>query len=179
MPKEKEQNKSNRVIDDSMNRVLAKIQGENPDVKKVTVSPTQSSFLTKIFMPRGANAVTNPFTGNITYNPEMMEGMSPEEKEQVMSHELTHVRQTQKVPWHKLVAEILKPDETPPPGQNFPLNDSYYWRPREMEAFQAERDRATRLKTPNYIDPVLGTRDIPLIPNVGPSPNVRKKILGE
>ncbi len=31
-----------------------------------------------------------------------------------------------------------------------------------MEAYQAERDRAARLKLPNYQDPVLGTRDINL-----------------
>ena len=61
----------NRLIDESMQRAYAKVSGEMPDVKRVSVSPRQSSFLTNLFMPRGAYAVTNPFTGNITYNPDI------------------------------------------------------------------------------------------------------------
>lgn len=136
-----------------------------PDVKKVKVSPRESSFLTRFMMPRGATAVTNPFTGNITYNPEVMAGYTPDELEQVIAHELTHVRQTQNTPWWKTAGEIF----------SMPFEEEYYKRPREMEAYQAERDRATRLKLPNMVDPVHGTRDIYLRPELGPSSNVRQK----
>lgn len=175
---EKPKQESNNFLDDSMQRAYQKVSGEMPDVKKVSVSPRESSIMTRMFMPRGANAVTNPFTGNVSYSSEMMKGMNPEELEQVIAHELTHVRQTQNTPWWKTAAEIVSPDEKVPAGQTFPKNDPYYWRPREMEAFQAERDRAVKNKTPNYVDPILGTRDIQLRPEVGPSANVQKKMLG-
>jgi len=166
--KEKPKQDRNKVLDESMQRALQKVLGEMPDVKRVSATPRGSSFMSKMFMPRGANAVTNPFTGNITYNPEMMQDMNSDELEQTMAHELSHVRQTQNIPWWKIASEILAPDEKVPPGQTYPKDDPYYWRPREMEAFQFERDRANRLKLPNQVDPVLGTRDIPLRPNVGP-----------
>lgn len=181
MPREKEKRKqepeSNRIFDDSMQRAYHKVSGEMPDVKKVSVSPRESSFITRMFMPRGANAVTNPFSGNISYNPEMMRDMNLDEQEQTTAHELAHVRQTQNTPWWKIASEIMMPDEKVPTGQLFPKNNPYYWRPREMEAFQTERDRAIKKKIPNYVDPVLGTRDIPLRPELGPSSNVQKKML--
>jgi hypothetical protein len=169
MPNKKEKQEPNNLFDSSMQRAYSKVSKEMPNVKKVNVSPRESSLMTRMFMPRGANAVTNPFTGNISYNPEMMRGMNPDELEQTMAHELTHVGQTQNTPWWKTAAEIIMPDEKVPPGQAFPKNDPYYWRPREMEAFQAERDRASRLNLPNPVDPVLGTRDIQLRPDIGPS----------
>lgn len=156
----------NRLIDESMQRAYQKVSGEMPDVKPVSVTPRQSSFLTNLFMPRGAYAVTNPFTGNITYNPDMMVGQSPVDMEQTLAHELTHTRQTQNQPWYKTIAEMFMPDEKVPAGipASSSLNNPYYWRPREMEAFQAENDRTRKLGLPIYSDPVLGTRDIMLPP---------------
>lgn len=180
MPQQKEKPKQtpeerNKVLDESMQRAYAKVSAEMPDVKRVSVSPRQSSWLTNMMMPRGAYAVTNPFTGNITYNPDMFEGQTQDDIEQTIAHELTHTRQSQNTPWYGHLADIansLNPwgDEKVPEGikPGSTLDNPYYWRPREMEAFQAERDRATRNKIPYYVDPVLGTRDIML-----PSP--RKK----
>jgi hypothetical protein len=147
-----------------MQRALKKVQSENPGTKNITLSPRGSSPITSLMMPRGAEAVTNPFTGNITYNPEMMEGKSNTDMEQTLAHELTHVRQTQNTPWWKTAASLFAPDEKVPAGipQNSPMNDPYQWRPREMEAFQTERDRAATQKIPYYVDPVTGSRDLQL-----------------
>lgn len=141
-----------------------------PGVKNVSVSPSDSSMLTKFFMPRGSNAVTNPFTGNITYNPEMLQSMGygQNDLEDIIAHEMTHVRQTQDLPWYKKVGQILSQtyggDVKVPAGipESSPTNAPYYWRPMEMEAYQAERNR--NMQTPNYVDPVYGTRDIVLPP---------------
>lgn len=159
-----QQNEKNKLLDESMQRAYAKVAAEMPDVKRVAVTPSNQSWMTRIFMPRGSQAVTNPFTGNITYNPDAMQGMAPEDIEQALAHELTHVRQTQNMPWYQKVASLFTDNPGVPAGisGSSPLNDPYYWKPSEMEAFQTERDRATRMKLPWYRDPVLGTGDIML-----------------
>lgn len=160
-----------------------------PGVKKIAVSPSSSSLLTKLFTPRGANAVSNPFTGNMTYNPHMMGDLSQFDKEQITAHELTHTGQTQNIPWYKMLTQIFSPDEKVPVGISATsnLNNPYYWRPHELEAYQAERDRATRLKTPNYVDPITGGRDYSLHPKypsntkgiqTGPTSEKLKKLQG-
>ena len=165
-PQEKQRQESNQLLDESMQRAYAKVAGEMPDVQKITVSPSTSSLLTRFMMPRGANAVTNPFTGNITYNPDMLQGVDDNERQQILAHELTHVRQTQNQPWYKILGNIMNQnitrEDTPPPGVSSVLNDPYYWRPNEMEAYQTEKDRAQRLNYPNYADPMTGGRDINL-----------------
>lgn len=163
--KQQSQEERNKLLDESMQRAYAKVAGEMPDVQKVSVSPSTSTFLTRMMMPRGANAVTNPFTGNITYNPDMLQGVDDNERQQILAHELTHVRQTQNQPWYKILGNIMNQnvtgEDTPPPGMAV-LNDPYYWRPNEMEAYQTEKDRAQRLNYPNYADPMTGGRDINL-----------------
>jgi hypothetical protein len=145
-----------------MQRALAKVLGEMPDVKPVTISPSSSSILSKLFAPKGSMATTNPFTGNISYNPDAFQGQSQDELENTVAHELTHSRQAQNTPWYKTAVNLFRPDDNVPTGinQNSPLNTPYYWRPREMEAFQTERNRQTYQPYP--VDPALGTRDIQL-----------------
>jgi hypothetical protein len=187
-PKEKDKNK---VLDESMQRAYQKVSGEMPNVKPISVSPSNSSLLTKVFTPRGANAVSNPFTGNMTYNPSMINdmGYSQFDKEQILAHEMTHTAQTQDMPWYKKLGDIfgqqtneLMHNTVPKEiSENSVLNNPYYWRPHEQEAYQAERDRATRLHTPNYVDPIFGTRDIQLYPernktiDTGPTSQMLKK----
>jgi len=165
-----------------MQRAMTKVMGEYPDTKPVTLSPSSGglgSFLTGLMMPRGALAVTNPFTGNITYDPNMMSGQSPTEQEQTIAHELTHSRQAQTTPWWKTAMGMFQPDAKVPAGvpKNSPMNDPYYWRSSEMEAYQTERDRAQRTHIPYYVDPVTGSRDL-WLPNqrrgidTSPSPQV-------
>jgi hypothetical protein len=147
-----------------MQRALKKVTAENPGTKQVSVTPSNSAPLTNLMMPKGAMAVTNPFTGNITYNPEAMQGQSPFDMEQTMTHELTHTRQTQDQPWWKTAASLFSFDDKVPQGipKGSMLDDPYHWRTREMEAFQSERDRAARMKTPFYMDPETGASDIQL-----------------
>lgn len=144
-----------------MQRTLAKVQGEMPDVKRVTVTPSDSSFLSRLMMPRGAEATTNPFTGNISYSPTTMRGMDPMGMEQTMTHELTHSRQAQNTPWYRTMLDAFKPDITVPSGitSGSVMDNPYLWRPNEMEAFQSERDRVKRLGL-SMPDPVTGARDI-------------------
>jgi hypothetical protein len=160
MPSELE--KRNKLLDESMQRAMTKVMAQYPGTKPVTVSPSSSSLITSLMMPRGAMAVTNPFTGNITYNRDAMEGQSDTDMEQTLAHELTHVRQTQNQPWWKTAASLFAPDEKVPAGYTGTMNSPYYWRPREMEAFQTERDRAQQMNIPNYADPVTGSTDIRL-----------------
>lgn len=143
-----------------------------PDVNPVTVSPSNSSLLSRIMMPRNTFATTNPFTGNISYNPEAMQGQSQQMIENTLAHELTHSRQAQQTPWYKTALGLFTPDEKPPVG-NYSNPEPYYWRPNEMEAFQAERNRARLQKQPGIPDPVYGSRDIQL-----PSPRRKPPKMG-
>jgi hypothetical protein len=147
-----------------MQRAYAKVSGEMPDVKPVTVSPRNSSLLTKYFMPKGAFAVTNPFTGNITYDPNALQGQSQNSMENIMAHEMTHSRQAQETPWYKTIMNMMTPDEKVPEGitQGGPLDNPYYWRPHEMEAFQNEQDRMIRQHQPYQQSPITGAMDINL-----------------
>ena len=163
---------SNQVLDESMQRALQKVLKEMPDVNPVTVSPSNSSLLSRIMMPRNTFATTNPFTGNISYNPEAMQGQSQQMIENTLAHELTHSRQAQQTPWYKTALGLFTPDEKPPVG-NYSNPEPYYWRPNEMEAFQAERNRARLQKQPDIPDPVYGSRDIQL-----PSPRRKPPKMG-
>ena len=174
-PNPQSKDERNRLIDESMQRAYTKVSGEMPDVKKVSVSPRGSNLLTGLMMPRQSFAVTNPFTGNITYDPDMMVGQSPTDMENTLAHELTHVRQTQNMPWYQHMMSIgqnmLGMDRGQTPAglnQSSPLNNEYYWRPSEMEAFQTEKNRTLNqgLDVP---DPMTGSRDIIL-------PSKRKEV---
>lgn len=169
-----------------MQRAYSKVSKEMPDVKKISVSPSSSSLLSKVFTPRGANAVSNPWSGNMIYNPDMMGGMNQFDKEQVIAHEMTHTKQMQDMPWYQKIGEMLFNRGNVPEGirKGSNLDNPYYWRTHELEAYQAERDRARRLKTPDYVDPITGGRDYSLHPkytptiNTGPSSAALKKLQG-
>lgn len=190
MPSKNENPKQdkNKILDESMQRAYSKVSKEMPDVKKISVSPSTSGLLSSIFTPRGANAVSNPFSGNMIYNPNMMGDMNQFDQEQVIAHEMVHTKQMQDMPWYKKIGEILFNRGDVPEGipATSNLNNPYYWRPHELEAYQAERDRARRLKTPNYIDPITGGRDYSLHPKytpkkieTGPSSAALKKLQGQ
>jgi hypothetical protein len=168
-----------------MQRAYSKVSKEMPHVKKISVTPSTSGTLSKIFTPRGANAVSNPWSGNMIYNPDMMGDMGQFDKEQVIAHEMVHTGQMQDMPWYKKIGEMLFNRGNVPEGipATSNLNNPYYWRPHELEAYQAERDRATRLKIPNYVDPITGGRDYSLHPKytppkveTGPSSTALKKL---
>jgi hypothetical protein len=155
-----------------MQRALRKVQGENPDVKPVSISSSDSSLMNRLFAPKGAMATTNPFTGNIHYNPKQLQGIGQDELENTVAHELTHSRQAQNTPWYKTVAGLFSPDETVPQGAPSSMDTPYHWRPQELEAFDAERARTLSHHLPWMRDPVTGMGDIQLMKQkvkVGPT----------
>jgi len=137
-------------------KAIKKVKKEMPDQAATGVEP--SGFLGK-FLSRGANASTNPFTGNVSYNPDMMQRMSPDETENTFAHELTHSRQIQAKPYLNRFTDVMKSMVPRFMGGG---DEEYYQRPREMEAFQAERDRTSRMGLRGMPDPTTGARDINL-----------------
>lgn len=137
-------------------KAIKKVKQEMPDQSQTSVEP--SGFLGK-FLSRGANASTNPFTGNVSYNPEVMQKMSPDEMENTFAHELTHSRQIQAKPWMQRFTDVGR---SMLPGFLGGGDEEYYQRPREMEAYQAEKNRTSRLNLRGMQDPMTGARDINL-----------------
>ena len=136
-------------------KAIRKVKQENPDVADVSIEP--SGFLSK-FLSSGANASASPWTGNITYNPNMMNRMSPDEAENIFTHELTHSRQIKNTPY---LQRFLNVGKSLLPGFAGG-EEEYYQRPRELEAFQAEKDRTARMNLRNIPDPMTGRKDIEL-----------------
>lgn len=134
-----------------------------PDVRQsVSVSPTNQWMDRLLGIPKGTVATTNPFTGNISYDPTLMGAMGQDELENTLAHEFTHTRQQQAEPWYKVAQRMFMPHPNMvPQGATGQFDTNYYWNPDEMEAYQTERDRASRLKQ-NVPDPVYGSTDIPL-----------------
>lgn len=85
----------------------------------------------------GAEAITNPLTGSIYYNPVRMGGQSQHQVEDTLAHELTHTRQSQQEPWYtKFMAPLVGLQR----GLGF--GEPYGQHPEELEAYQTEADRA-------------------------------------
>jgi len=135
-----------------------KVLGEMPDVNPVSVSPSAGILDKLLGMRRNIMAITNPFTGNVSYNPSALEGQSDTDLEQLLAHELTHSRQAQNTPWYQTAMNAFMPQ------------GSYNQRPYEMEAFQNEKNRAIAQHL-SMSDPITGATDIPL-----PSMKTRKKM---
>jgi hypothetical protein len=129
-----------------------RIKEENPDVN---VDISEAGPIAKFFSPKGQRATANPWTGNITYYPERMGNLSQDEADNILTHEMTHVRQFRGMsPLQKLLAV----------GRSaLGMEESYAERPRELEAFQSEKDRSRRLGL-NLPDPYTGAKDIQLPP---------------
>lgn len=145
-----QQNEKNKLLDDSMQRVYQKVSKEFPDVKPVKVQP--QGFMDKMLMNSDAAAITKPFSGNIVYNPGFMQ-QNPNTQEDIIRHELVHSRQVQNTPWYQTAMNIMSPKATPPP--EYANQDPYHWQPREMEAFQTQREHSR-------LDPMTGHGDIEL-----------------
>lgn len=133
-----------------------------PDVSNVSIEP--AGFFGKLLGGQ-AIATTSPWTGNVTYNPDIMSKLRPEEVENTLTHELTHSRQILGTPAWQRPINVIK---SLLPG----FDEPYYQRPREMEAWQAERDRSMRLGLRDMTDPQTGGQDIEL-----PPPSRRRKTL--
>lgn len=145
---------------------ITKVKKEMPDVADVDVQP--AGFLGSLFNRSGVRASASPWTGNVTYNPNEMGRLSPDEQENVFAHELTHSRQIRNTPY---LQRFMNVGRSLLPGF-LGGDEEYTQRPREMEAYQAERDRTSRLGLRNIPDPVSGARDIELLPN----PDMSKRL---
>lgn len=148
---------------------INKVKKEMPDVSDVDVQPT--GFFGRLLSgggdASGTRAVASPWTGNVSYNPGAMSKLSPDEMDNVFTHELTHSRQIRNTPYLGRAANVFK---SMLPGF-LGGDESYTQRPREMEAYQAERDRTARLGLRNMPDPVSGAKDIELLP----TPDISKR----
>lgn len=135
---------------DKFQRSIDKVKSEYPDVADVSVKP--GNWLEEKLAGKKAWASASPWTGNVTYFPERMGNMSDPEAENVFAHELTHSRQTRAMsPMQRLIAV----------GRSMLGEEPYHERPRELEAFQAMKDRS-RAQGYNLPDPYTGATDIQL-----------------
>jgi len=140
---------------------IQKIKQENPDVADASFS--EAGPIARFFANKSARAIANPFTGNVTYFPDRMASMPEEEAENVFHHELQHTRQIRGMnPLQRLMMV----------GKSMLGEEEYSQRPRELEAFQAEKDRSRRLGLNSMPDPYTGATDIQL-----PAMSPRRKVL--
>lgn len=142
---------------------IAKIRKEMPDQANTPIEP--QGFFGRMFTNPQARATASPWTGNVSYNPEAMSQLTPDQADNVFTHELTHSRQVQQMPY---LQRLMGVGRAMIPG----MEENYWQRPRELEAYQAEKDRSTRLGLPNMEDPISGARDIEL-----PAPSQRRKVM--
>lgn len=134
-------------------------------------------------LPAGGNpvATTNPL-GSITYNPTLLKQLSQPEMEDVLAHELTHVKQYMDKPLvSRLLSSVLPqrdeglPEETVKSlrMQGWENPAEYRGKSYEMEAYDAEAQRKLRTGRgePGY--------DIQLFPakKTGPSSQMLKKMV--
>lgn len=93
--------------------------------------------LKKLLAPGSSTlAVTNPLTGNISYNRAESEGQSDANIADTLAHELRHRRQVLQTPVRERLLHLL--------GDLLPGGEPYHRRPDEMEAFNTEVERAVK-----------------------------------
>ena len=101
-------------------------QSENPNLAPVkTYGP-----LSRMFLPH-AQGYTSP-SRNIYLNPNQLEGFSPQDVADTITHEQTHANQ-------------MGPSTLMNFISMFGDRDPYHQRPNEIEAFQAEQARRSRM----------------------------------
>ena len=85
-------------------------------------------------------AITSPFTGNVSYDPTALAGQSQNDIDDMLAHELTHVGQIRQEPWYAPYLGLVGIGPRYDYGQD----------PNELEAFQTESNRAVAQgRTPN------------------------------
>lgn len=138
---------------------------ENP-----SMAPVQPyGFFSRLLQPK-AQGYVSPGGGSIYLNPDQMQGLSPQDVADTLTHEQTHVNQARQSgygPTMSLLQQLL-PDRTP-----------YGQRPTEMEAFQNEKNRRYAMGRPQTpIASFTGGDYIPQEdinlpnPSIGASPRV-------
>lgn len=136
------------VLPQNVTEGIAKLKGEAPDISSTSIG--MMGGIAQHLLP-GAEGWTSPM-GGISLNPEMMKGKSADEVGDTLLHELTHVHQAKQ---RGVIGQVLATlmDKLP-----------YGQKPDELEAFQSEADRRTRMGrapifgTPNFADAGQATR---------------------
>jgi hypothetical protein len=100
------------------------------EMSSTTVAPM--GLLDRLLAPAGAQAVTNPITKNVRYNPDLMP-RTQAETDDLLAHELTHVKQLNQQPLLSRLWSRAKPP-----------TESYYDRPTEIEAYDVEKQRQAK-----------------------------------
>jgi hypothetical protein len=147
-----------------MNLAQEKMRQEYPkEMKTATIKPTglvgrlADKFVQKVI--GGAPVATaNPF-GGIRYNPELASSLPQDELEDMLAHELTHVRQYQDMPLGKRILSSILPqkDEGLPAetAKSFRMqgyDPIYRGKSTEMEAYGAEQQRQLQRGASNPYD---------------------------
>lgn len=153
-------NPNDELMRQKVEKALAVVRPEMTDVANRKVTSSKDSLIGRMLMPSNAYAITSPWTGNITYSPDMMKDMTQDEIENTIAHELTHSRQFANQGIMGTIKNMLTKPKAATSG-GF-LGSSYYWNPDELEAFQTEKDRQVRLKQAWPRDPMTGQGDIML-----------------
>jgi hypothetical protein len=153
-------------LSDKMAAVMAQLRREMP-------GPMSQASIEPGAMPAAQNGgavalQTDPNTKHITYDPNVFGAYDVPQMGDLLTHELTHVQQ----------------GDQPKPGLWDSLKSlfgggySYNQDPAELEAYQAQSDRAVRqhrtpMPTPNFSGPGMNTRGDITLPPAGPPPSVQ------
>lgn len=98
----------NSVNERMLQEAIAQVSGEMPDVadKLRTMKPyQQGSWIDRMMFPKGAYAVTMPFSGRMMYDPETL--TDRQTLLDTLSHEGEHVRQMQGMSTGQKMVDIL------------------------------------------------------------------------
>ena len=144
---------SDPAFDKRMELAKSKMQQEMPnEMTGTSIEPTglfgslKDKLVAKVIGGTPV-ATTSPFHG-ITYNQDQLSGMSQNELEDTLAHELTHVGQYNRQPMWKNIAQSILPqaDEGLPAATEKSLrmqgwDPAYRGRSTEMEAYGTEQQR--------------------------------------
>lgn len=134
------------------------VRQEMPDVGPISVAPSYNMISR---FGHGVDARANS-DNSIEYDPNHVDSMVQNDVDNMMAHELTHVRQNQNTPWYQKIYNSVMGTPTVNAPSSFPksspMSNPYAWQPNEMEALQTERDRQLRQSYP--VDRVTGRTDM-------------------
>lgn len=111
-----------------MNLAALHVGGSMPEeMGSTSVKPM--GLLDRLLAPAGAQAVTNPITKSVRYNPALMPSTQAE-TDDLLAHELTHVKQLNQQPLLSRLLNMVRPPK-----------NAYMDRPTEIEAYGVEKQR--------------------------------------
>ena len=134
-------------------------RSENPNL-----APVQPYGLLSRFMQPQAMGYTSPGR-NIYLNPKLMEGQTPQDVADILTHEQEHVKQMQERgygPLREFFHEMV------------PSGEPYHRRPDEMNAFNAEIQRRAKMGRAQTATPSFSTGEMQTADDIKLFPSYRK-----